>query len=162
MSVWTNEDGLQVRFDLSRGPQEMPGGVTSQAVHKTLVHKIADATALGDTDTAAANAHEAFIPAGAVLLRATLHVNTAFTSGGAAVLDVGFKQADGTNIDDDGVDAAVAVAALTANTAIICDGADVGTVIDASNDAYVMVTYDTAAFTAGDATLILEYLDIVE
>ncbi len=155
MPTWTNEDGLLVRFPLDNGATEVGDGVTS-AEEQVLVWKILDATTLGDTDTAAEAGDRPYIPAGAFLKEAVLVVDTAFTSGGAAVLDLGLKQAAGTNIDDDGIDAAVAVGALTANAGIVSDGALVGTKL--ANDSYVMATYDTAAFTAGAATLYIKYI----
>lgn len=154
MATWVNEDGLSVKFGTDRSVVK-PGGVTS-AEEKTLVYKVADATTLGDADTAATDGHDAFIPAGAHIKDAVLMVGTAFTSGGAAVLDIGTKQAAGTTIDDDGIDAAIAVAALTANTSIVADGALIGTTV--AVDSYVTVTYDTAAFTAGDAVLVIKYV----
>lgn len=158
---WTNEDGLTIRFNLERPETDRDGvsaeGVTS-AEEKTFIYRITDATQLGDTDTAAVPGDVPYIPAGAVIKDAYLKVGTAFTSGGSAVLDLGFKQAAGTNIDDDGIDAAVAVAALTANTAITSDGALIGTRL--ANDSYIMATYDTAAFTAGDAVLVVKYSEV--
>ena len=155
MGIWNNDDGLEVRFGIDRATQA-PTGNTS-AEEKVHVFEIADATALGDTDTAAVSGDAAFIPAGAVVKDAYLVVDTAFTSAGAAVLDLGLKQADGTNIDDDGIDAAIALTAIDADDDVIgCDGALVGTRL--ANDSYVMATYDTAAFTAGAAKLVVKYV----
>lgn len=155
MATWTNEDGLLVRFDLSRGPAVRVDGTKNAEDHRLVVN-LPDATALATTDTAAAVADEAFIPAGAIITRAYFVVDTAFTSGGSATLDIGTKQADGTNIDDDGIDAAVAVAALAANAVIAADGALVpGRAV--THNSYIMFTYNTAAFTAGAGRLIVEY-----
>ena len=153
--AWTNEDGLLVRFGEERA-EVASDGVTS-AEEQLLVFKIGDATALADTDTAAEAGDRPFIPANAIIKEAFFVVDTAFTSGGSAVLDLGLKQANGTNIDDDGIDAAIAVAALTAGTVITSDGADVGTKVGANN-AYPMATYDTAAFTAGAGRLFIKYV----
>lgn len=155
MGIWSNDDGLEVRFGLDR-TTEQPSGNTS-AEEKVLVWKLADATELGDTDTAAVAGDEAFIPAGAVIKDAYLVVDTAFASGGAAVLDLGLKQAAGTNIDDDGLDAAVPLTAINAdNDVLVCDGALIGTRL--ANNSYVMATYDTAAFTAGAGKLVIKYI----
>lgn len=150
---WTNFDGLLVRFGTEKGAVRVDG--VQHVEKEVLVYKIADATALGNTDTAAPVADEAYLPAGSIILKALFVVDTAFTSGGSAVLDLGLKQAAGTNIDDDGLDAAIAVASLTANAGINGDGALVGTKL--ANDSYIMATYDTAAFTAGAGRLIVEY-----
>ena len=156
MGIWTNDDGLEVRFGLDR-TTEQPSGRTA-GEEKVLVWHVADATELGDTDTAAVAGDEAFIPAGAVIKDAYFVVDTAFTSGGSAVLDLGLKQAAGTNIDDDGIDAAVALAALGADAVVACNGALVGTRL--ANNSYVMATYDTAAFTAGAGKLVIKYIEV--
>lgn len=154
--AWNNKDGLLQRFGTERSAVRVDGRAPMNT--KTLVYKIADASALGDTDTAAPAADEAFLPNDAVITKATFIVTTAFTSGGSAVLDLGLKTSTGTNTDDDGIDAAVAVAALTADAVIECDGALVASKLAA--DGYIMATYDTAAFTAGAGTLVVEYLEV--
>lgn len=153
MTTWTNADGLEVKFSTTRAAVRTEGATHSDET--TLVYEIADATTLADTDTAAAAGDAPMIPAGALVKDAMFVVETAFTSGGSAVLDLGFKQADGTNIDDDGIDA-IAVASLTANSATVGDGALVPSRL--ANDSYVMATYDTAAFTAGKGKLIIKYV----
>lgn len=159
---WTNEDGLIVKFGTERS-EVLNQGVTAAPVFRTLEYKIDDASELGDTDTAAADPSAAFIPNGSVITRAFFYVETVFTSGGSAVLDLGLKQADGTNIDDDGIDAAVALTALDAlGDTILCDGAVIAdgnlTGQRLTADAYIMATYDTAAYTAGAGTLVVEYI----
>ena len=154
MPNWTNEDGLLVRFPLDNGATVRVDGTKNAEDHRVVFH-LADATALATTDTAAAVADLSAIPAGAIITRAYFVVDTAFTSGGSATLDIGLKQKAGTNIDDDGIDAAVAVAALAANAVIDCDGALVPGRVTA--EAIAMFTYNTAAFTAGAGRLIVEY-----
>ncbi len=156
MGIWKNEDGLEVRFGIDRATST-PGGRTS-AEEKVFVYAVADATVLTDTDTAAADGDAPFLPAGAVIKDAYFVVDTAFTSGGSAVLDIGLKQADGTNVDDDGIDAAVALGALSADSVVASDGALVGTRL--ANPSYVMATYDTAAYTAGAGKLVIKYLEV--
>jgi hypothetical protein len=79
------------------------------------------------------------------------------------VLDIGLKVAAGTNTDDDGIDS-IAVGILDAiGDTINCDGAYVSsagnlTGLRITADQYIMTTWDTAAFTAGAATLVVEYL----
>ena len=156
MATWTNEDGLEVRFGLSRTADEASG--VTLPTEKVVVYTIADATELGDTDTAAVAGDAGGIPAGAVIKDAYFVVDTAFTSGGAAVLDLGLKQKAGTNIDDDGIDAAIAVGSLTADAVIESNGALIGTRL--ANESYVMATYDTAAFTAGAGKLVIKYFEV--
>src|SRR6056297_1268105 len=151
--AWTNEDGLQVRFDLERSATRVDG--STAAKERLLIVDLPDATAVADTDTAPTNLDEAFIPAGAYVTEAIFYVDTAFTSGGSAVLDIGLKQADGTNIDDDGIDA-IAVAALTVRSGTACDGALLPSKMQ--YDSYVMFTRDTAAFTAGAGRVVIKYI----
>jgi hypothetical protein len=116
------------------------------------------------TDLAASAAtpqdHDAFIPAGSFITSASLIVTSAFTSGGSATLTIGAYQQDGTTVDADGIDATVALAALAANKGVACDGALVGgTATVGANDVYIEANYGTAAFTAGEAKLVIEYIE---
>lgn len=155
MPTWTNEDGLLVRFPLDNGATEVGDGQTSVTPVK-LVWEVEDATALGDTDTATVAGDRPFIPSGAVIRDAYFVVDTAFTSGGSAVLDVGLKTADGSTVnDDDGLITGEAVGNLTLGAVISADGAQLNTKI--ANDLYPTFTYDTAAFTAGAGKLVVEY-----
>jgi hypothetical protein len=163
MSTWTNKDGLQVHFGTTRA-QTMPGGLNAENVHKTLVHKFTYED-VANTDTAAPDADEAFIPAGSVITRAALYVTDAFV-GATAVLDIGLKVAAGTNTADDGI-LSTGIATIDADgDVVIGDGAyvlqETGdlTGIRLAADQYIMTTYDTAAFTEGAATLVVEYLEI--
>lgn len=97
-----------------------------------------------------------FIPAGATVLEAHFIVDTAFTSGGSAVLDAGLKTADGATVnDDDGLITGEAVASLTAGAVIAADGAQIA---KATANLYPTVTYDTAAFTAGAGRLRVKFI----
>lgn len=161
--AWTNEDGLIVRFGTEKAEVNKTGS-TAENAHKTLVHKFTYAD-VADTDTAAVGPNDAFIPAGSVITRAALYVTTAFV-GATAVLDVGLKVAAGTNTDDDGI-LSTGIATIDAvGDVVIGDGAlvlqETGdlTAVRFTADQYVMTTYDTAAFTAGEATLVIEYLEI--
>lgn len=123
-----------------------------------------DQDANGDgTNDSPSTAHAA-MPAGSVLLRALLVVKDAF-AGASAALNIGTYQADGTAIDADGIDAAIAVGSLGAGAAIACNGAEVGTTVtntapSGSEDdgVYIAVDADTALFTAGSARLVIEYI----
>lgn len=155
---WTNSDGLEVRFT---GPEAGPtgAGLSTLGAVKNLVVDFDFATAI----TAAADAHEAFIPAGSYILSATLIVTTAATSGGTATLTIGLAQKDGTVIDADGIDATIALADLAAAKVVKCDGALAGGVASiGANNAYVYTTPTTAgnAFTAGRGRLVIEYIEV--
>lgn len=105
---------------------------------------------------------QASIPAGAYIESARLIVTTAFTSGGLATLTIGtYYDNSGSlgTLDADGIDAAIAVAALTDLTQIACDGAQVNAVLAATAGDYKLgVSYGTAAFTAGEAELVVTYI----
>lgn len=151
----TNEDGLVVKFGTDRAA--VAGDGTESAKERIFEYLVADATTLADTDTATVDGDRPGIPSGAVITEAIFIVDTAFTSGGAATLDVGLKTADGSTVnDDDGLIAGQAVAGLTANAVIVGAGAQVNTKI--ANDLYPTVTYDTAAFTAGAGRLRVKYV----
>lgn len=154
--AWTNDDGLEVRFGTERTEVNLTG--RTSATPKTLTVSIPDATALADADTAAAAGDDAFLPSGAVITSAYFVVDTAFTSGGSAVLDIGLKALNGTLIDDDGLIAASAVAGLTANSVKVGGGALIATRV--TQDAAVAVSYDTAAFTAGAGKLVVNYIEL--
>lgn len=153
MTTYTNNDGLVVHYGT---PPAFDGGqLATNGARKELkikVDGVAETPALG-----AHNDGESFIPAGAILESAKLHVTEAFASG--TNISLGFEEKDGTDIDIDGIDAAVATASLTLNAVIDCDGADIGTVIDASNDAYVALT-TSGTFTTGKADLVITYIEV--
>lgn len=107
--------------------------------------------------SAGANASVPQIPAGSLIVEATLQVGTAFTSGGSATLELGTQQLSGTAIDANGIDS-LAVAALTAGSVHVCDGALIGAVSHATLPSQVSVDDATAVFTAGTATLTIKYL----
>ena len=154
MATWTNEDGLLLRFGVDRAAERVDG--IAQRKVQQLVVDLPSAAALTDTDTAAVAGDVTFIPAGANILSAVFVVDTAFTSSGSGTLDIGLKQAAGTNIDDNGIDSAVAVAALGARQGVLCDGAMIGDKLEF--DSYVMFTYDTAVFQTGAGRLIIEFM----
>lgn len=94
------------------------------------------------------------IPSGSYIVSATLYVSTAFTSGGAATLDIG------SVADPDGFDVDIALTAIDADDdEVACDGAFIGTTLSA--DAEVIASYETAAFTAGEAELVVVYRDAI-
>ena len=101
---------------------------------------------------------ETYIPAKSYIKRAYLEVLTAM-AGTSGTLTMGLEQRDGTAIDADGIDAAVAQAALVANAVIACDGALVGgTVNTGANDGVLVVTTG-GTVTAGRFKLVVEYED---
>lgn len=153
MADWTNSDGLEVRFTNPEG-----GATGAQAVGGATKELIVDfdfATAI----TAAADGHEAFIPAGAYIKSATLIVTAAMT-GTSGTLTIGLAQKNGTVIDADGIDATVAQATLIASAVVKCDGALAGgTAAIGAADGYVYTSLG-GTVTGGRGRLVIEYVEI--
>lgn len=154
---YVNADGLEV---LTAGEQGTAAkrGTSLSSQKKSLVMNITGTEV--PSSVATPQDHDAFIPAGSYITGAHLIVSTAFTSGGSATLTVGSYTQAGAAVDADGIDAAVAVAALVADKAVACDGALVGgTATVGGADVYIEAIYGTAAFTAGEAKLVIEYIE---
>jgi hypothetical protein len=155
-NTWTNQDGLYVGFGTRKAESNTGSNHGGSSAIRTMTLKIVGSE-LSDAVAAADLENAAVIPADSVILSANLFVTTAF-AGVNAVLDIGtYKAADNTAEDDDGIDAAIATATLVDNYAVACDGADIGTVVTGSGYK-IAASYDTAAFTAGEATLVVRYL----
>jgi len=154
-TYWTNSDGLIVHFGSEGAVSNIAGQVETDSVTQELVIDISDATTIG---TAAPSnlINSARIPANSLIVSARLIVNTAFTSGGAATLALGTCSSAGVAIDQNGLIADVAVGSLTADTLVTGAGAQVGTVTTV--EAYLYLTYGTAAFTAGTGKIVVTYI----
>lgn len=114
-----------------------------------------------DLPSAGTSTLHAVIPAGATIVSARLLVDVAFTSSGSATdLTVGLQQANGTEIDNDGlltaanaVDTAIAVA----GNVITGTGALVGKTIGANAGELVVLASD-ANLTGGKGRVVVEYV----
>ena len=101
------------------------------------------------------------IPANSRIIAATLRVHTAFAGGTS--YDIGLYQPDGTVIDADGIDAAVALAAIDAvGESVVCDGALVDNTAGIGTADGQVVVAATGTFTAGKATLEVEYEELLD
>ena len=159
MADWTNDDGLEIRFN---GPEAGSTGasVDTDGAVKELVLNIADMSVNG---TAAADGHEAFIPAGSVIVEAFLKVTSAMT-GTSGTLKIGLASKDGsTTTDDDGILTATlgTQANLAANKGLGCDGASAV----AASGVYSGVAYDAYLYhtkggtvTGGAAKIVVRYI----
>lgn len=163
-TTYTNADGLVVGFGTRTTTNDEAVSLSYGGGVYTIEVPLNDATALADSFAGdVSHGYNIPIPAHAIITEAQFIVSTAFTSAGSAVLDIGLNTDDGdqtsTALDDDGIDSAIAVATLTADTVVLCDGvlAD-GTQNVGASDAYVVFTYDTAAFTAGAGVLRIKYI----
>lgn len=143
-----------------RAINETNGGVVQNGDKvKTITYKFSyDDLPGGGTD-----ALRAYIPAGGMLVNAYWITTTAFAGGTS--YDVGLEQSDGsTAIDADGIFDALVLADIDASAGALLSasehagtnsGAAIG--LKLSNDGYLVVAA-TGTFTAGEAELILEYV----
>lgn len=158
-TVWTNSDGLAVGFGTRTETSHCAYKLNDEQELSTIYLRFKGED-LGDSVAASDDAivYGPVIPNGSTIVDATLEVIEAFTSGGSAVLDIGLYNPAGTAVDDDGIDAAIAITAIDAiGDTIVCDGADVATVVATTGGVKVAASYDTAAFTAGEAVLKVRY-----
>ena len=131
--------------------QKFGGGLSDRSGSNKVVYEFDydDLPAGGASDNLYAT-----IPANAFINSAKIYVVTAM-AGTAGTLTVGLEEQDGTDIDADGIDAAVAQASLTANAVIDCDGALVGASIGTSAGQLLVTTGGTV--TAGKFKVVVEY-----
>ena len=97
------------------------------------------------------------LPIGARIISAVLKVTEAFTATTATTMNFGLYQPDGTVIDADGIDAAVALTALDANDIIDCDGALVGAAVGLLVAGQVVVAPDVDDLLTGEMTITVQY-----
>ncbi|MEE8598911.1 MAG: hypothetical protein V3S69_05295 [Dehalococcoidales bacterium] len=96
------------------------------------------------------------IPANARIVSATLRVITPFASGTS--YNLGLYEEDGSVIDADGIDAAVALTAIDAiGETVACDGALVANTAGIGTAAGSLRVAATGTFTAGKASLKIVY-----
>ncbi len=156
---WSNQDGLVVGFGQRDVSCNSAKKIAVEGAVEELVLDLTDATVLEDVQAVDGNAvvNGSEIPAGSLIVSATLVVTEAFTSGGAAVLDIGTYDADSAAaVDDDSIFAAVALGALSLNAVIVASaGADIGAVV--TQRVKIAATFDTAAYTAGKARVVIKY-----
>lgn len=161
MADWTNSDGLEVRFKNPEAGQT-GAGLNSLGAVKVLEVDLDYATNI----SAAADNHEAFIPAGAQIVRAYLIGKTAM-AGSSGTLKIGLSSKDGTTLtDDDAILTATlgTQANLAAQKSLLCDGAaaaassGVFTNFSATVDGYIYTTKG-GTVSSGTGRLIVEYIE---
>jgi hypothetical protein len=153
-SIWSNKDGLAVGFGTRDVEYTYSAGVSVKGVRQQALLRLRLAD-LGDTVDANDLINAPVLPSGAFIESAKLFVEDAAV-GVNAVLDIGFaKASDGTALDDDGIDAAIATATLVDQYDVACDGGVIGTQL--SEAARMYASYDTAAFTAGVVLVVVDY-----
>lgn len=158
--VWNNADGLQVMYGTEQGRANRVGTVKTFGPRnsvKVVIDVVNSNLVSGTTGARVALVDNLVIPQGALITSARLTVLTAFTSSGSGTLDIGLAKLDGTELDFDGIDAAIATSALNAvGKTVACDGALInGVALTAPGVAYIKA--GTAAFQLGKAEVIIEY-----
>ena len=163
---WTNDDGLNIRFGLEKGASAKSGHLNTYGDEREVTFAIT-ATDITSSDALHETHPLTSIPDGAHIISATLYITAAFTSGGAATLDIGLWNDDGDGTfsvnDANGIDAAVAITVLDAvGDHLACDGALVGSGAAAlagtgDRPLFLSISYGTAAYTAGTADLVIKY-----
>ncbi len=165
-NTWSNSDGLVVGFGTHTEDNDVAAVASSGG--RVVLTRLITGVDLSDTYSATDFLpQEVVIPRGSRIIRASFQVLVAFTSGGAATLDIGtFTKGLATDVvdDADGIVADMTIAELTSIGEVhICDGALVGasgqTAVGATGlgDCVIAPSYETAAFTAGSGILTVEY-----
>ncbi len=161
--LWVNSDGLEVRFGGEKAAV-LKGGKPKTFGDLQEVVVVINGTDVPSTD--APIEKKLGIPPGAYIEEAVLVVDTAFTSTGAATLDIGLMNDDGdgtfSTLDDNGIDAAVASGVwAVVDTRVACNGDQINTSPANSTDSTLPMVlsygYNTAAFTAGKAEVRIKY-----
>ena len=165
-STWYNDDGLRVPFGQDQA-RETEGIMARTWSVGPISYMVVDVnfdnlpTYTADLNNDGTN--EAFddsvpyIPVGSYITRAILVTETAWADGTSLTLGL-YNQA-GSVIDADGIDVAIAAAALAADTAVDCNGLLVGTQDLVTADAYLVCTV-AGTFTAGKSKLVIEYIPV--
>ncbi len=152
MPKWLNQDGLLVKLGVDEAVNNVGGEYSFTGnVH----YSEYDIIGTSITSTLSIFSDNAFIPRGARIQSVSLYVETAFTSGGAATLDIGLINGSdrGTVISATGLVAGATVASLSLGANIAGAGASINTNITAPSGALLAIRWGTAAFTAGRGKL---------
>jgi len=143
------------------GPRETNGKYGAASKGTGIVKRAQWDFSYDDLPDAASDNLGFVIPAGASIVSATLYVDQAWTStSGTTDLLVGLQQADGTEIDNDGLfdgTESTQTAIGTEGNVVTGAGALVGASVGANNGE-VVVAGSVDDLTAGKARLVVEYV----
>jgi hypothetical protein len=146
----TGRGGVYSHFG-PRDTEENDGGILNAGGRKKeVVYKFdyTDVPAYGTDDAIAV------IPAGATITKATIRATTNWATGTA--MTVGLTTPAGSVIDADGLFTAAALTLANLNLGAVGTGALIG--LENQQDVNVVVATTGSAMTAGEATLVVEYL----
>lgn len=166
MTAWTNDDGLVVHFgaDRARNVNQTFGNIVVNGVRYFIVDFEWDnmPAFTADLDNNGTNDgysdEDVYIPSGSFITNAYTIIHTAFAGAGTETWNFGLYQKDGTVLDADGIDAAVAFAAMGANKTIVHDGALVRTTTKLTANAYPVFVASAGTITAGKARTVIEFI----
>ncbi len=160
---YTNADGLQFTYPGAGVRDAVVGKEYRTGNNQVLVadidwHDLPAFQSAEDHGVIYGGISNTFIPAGALIVSAIL-VTTEVFVGASATLSIGLVQADGTELDNDGLLDATATTAMDAvGETVTGAGALVGTILAATAPAYYLwATVQTATFTAGKGRLEVTY-----
>jgi hypothetical protein len=168
MGIETNSDGLTRRYGsvghngVGNTRATSVGGAGGQLVIDFTFDNLPgfDEDAGGGSTPDSFSGLQARIPGGSYIESAYLLITEEWDSAGNnSTLTIGTYEQDGTVIDADGIDAAIAEAAIDAvGDVVVCNGDQVGGVVGiGADDAYIRaVTANTP--TSGAARLVINYI----
>jgi hypothetical protein len=152
MPRWFNQDGLLVKLGVDEAVSNVGGEYDfSGNVH----YSEYDIIGTSITNTLSILSDNTPIPRGARIQSVSLYVETAFTSSGAATLDIGLINGSDrtTTVAATGLVAGATVASLSLGANITGAGASVNTNVATTPGVLLGIRWNTAAFTAGRGKL---------
>lgn len=161
--TWDDNAGLHQVYGVDQATTQAGGEYSNVGGSRTVEFKISLTALSTTTSTVVPGADNIFIPAGMQIESIEVINDVAATSGGSATLNVGLIRTDRTTeIDYDGLVAAAALATFNTageKTTLVVGSTGAGALVGTTT-AYVgqlVAYYGTAAFTAGQVTIRLNY-----
>jgi hypothetical protein len=160
MAIYTNNDGLEVRYGSDIGKRGMRAGVTTGAGKRRELVLEVDLVKLGAGGTGFTSdlnndgVNEAFnpsntpLPVGAVIDQVRI-VEIVAPAGGTGLV-VGTYRENGTVVDDDGIAINIAGA----------PGAQVGTAVLQATGPWFVAAKATGTYTAGRVKVVIEFITV--
>lgn len=155
MTTWVNEDGLRVKFNLSRSNPVTDGSTAGKAEHTLEVMLPAGeepGLAVGGDN------YIAHLPAGAYITGAYLIAETGYGTD-TGTLSVGLVDATGTAISATGIDNGVDVSVVLANDndVVVADGSLVDGTTRLDQPAWIYAT-TAGTIATGTTKVLLKYI----
>lgn len=160
MPIYTNNDGLEVRFGSDIGKRGMRAGVTTGAGKRRELVLEVELSKLGaggtgftsdlnnDGTNEAFNPSNTALPVGAIIDQVRI-VEIVAPAGGTGLV-VGTYRENGTVVDDDGIATTIAGA----------PGAQVGTQVLQATGPWFVAAKATGTYTAGRVKIVIEFITV--